>query len=79
VGTETYLGQSPTGRTILAGELESEKDMLTKLRKIFGDERGVTALEYALIAALIAVVIIGAVSVLGSSVSKVFSTVANTI
>jgi pilus assembly protein Flp/PilA len=43
------------------------------------DERGVTALEYALIAALVAVVIIGGVSLLGTNVSKVFSTVANTI
>jgi pilus assembly protein Flp/PilA len=43
------------------------------------DRKGVTALEYALIAALIAVVIIGAVSLLGQDISKVFSTVANTI
>jgi len=43
------------------------------------DRQGVTALEYALIAALIAVVIIGGVSLLGSNISSVFSTVANTI
>lgn len=43
------------------------------------DDKGVTALEYALIAALVAVVIIGAVSLLGTSVSHVFSTVATTI
>ena len=49
------------------------------LRLVCGDKRGVTAMEYALIAALIAVVIIGAVSMLGTSVSSVFSTVANTI
>ncbi len=47
--------------------------------KLIGDKKGVTALEYALIAALIAVVIIGAVTLLGSSVSGVFSKVANTI
>ena len=41
------------------------------------DERGVTALEYGLIAALIAVVIIGAVGALGSSVSRTFNKVAN--
>jgi pilus assembly protein Flp/PilA len=46
---------------------------------MFGDNRGVTALEYALIAALVAVVIIGGVSLLGTNVSKVFSTVASTI
>ncbi len=47
--------------------------------RLAGDREGVTALEYALIAALIAVVIIGSVSLLGTSVSQVFSTVANTI
>ncbi len=47
--------------------------------KLTADIKGVTALEYALIAALIAVVIIGSVSLLGTSVSQVFSTVANTI
>lgn len=53
--------------------------MLTKVRAMWDDKRGVTALEYALIAALVAVVIIGGVSLLGSNVSKVFSTVASTI
>ncbi len=52
---------------------------LMLMTKLIGDKKGVTALEYALIAALIAVVIIGAVSLLGSSVSGVFSKVANTI
>ena len=47
--------------------------------KLVGDKEGVTALEYALIAALVAVVIIGGVSLLGTTVSKVFSTVASTI
>ena len=36
------------------------------------DEKGVTALEYGLIAALIAVVIIGAVTTLGTSLSATF-------
>jgi pilus assembly protein Flp/PilA len=57
----------------------AENGMLSKLRAIYGDKSGVTALEYALIAALVAVVIIGGVSLLGTNVSKVFSTVANTI
>jgi pilus assembly protein Flp/PilA len=46
---------------------------------VTGDELGVTALEYALIAALVAVVIIGGVSLLGTNVSQLFSTVANTL
>jgi len=48
-------------------------------KKLATDKRGVTALEYALIAALVAVVIIGGVRLLGTNVSKVFSTVASTI
>ena len=49
------------------------------LTKLIGNTKGVTALEYALIAALVAVVIIGGVSLLGTNVSQIFSTVANTI
>jgi pilus assembly protein Flp/PilA len=43
------------------------------------DERGVTALEYGLIAALIAVAIIGAVGTLGKNASAVFATVASSL
>lgn len=39
------------------------------------DKRAVTAIEYALIAALIAVVIIGAVTTLGGGVKNTFNTV----
>jgi pilus assembly protein Flp/PilA len=53
--------------------------MGSMLKTVLCDKRGVTALEYALIAALVAVVIIGGVSLLGTNVSKVFSTVASTI
>ena len=45
-------------------------NMLVALKR---DERGVTALEYGLIAALIAVVIITAVSTLGSNLSSTFN------
>lgn len=41
------------------------------------DESGATAIEYGLIAALIAVAIIGAVGALGNSVRDTFSTVAD--
>lgn len=43
------------------------------------DESGVTAIEYGLIAALIAVVIIGAVATVGTSLSGTFSTVAGSL
>ncbi|WP_169292997.1 Flp family type IVb pilin [Advenella sp. EE-W14] len=45
------------------------KDQLVKFWK---DEEGATAIEYALIAGLIAVVIIGALTVLGNSVDSIF-------
>ncbi|WP_181701409.1 Flp family type IVb pilin [Chthonobacter albigriseus] len=41
------------------------------------DESGATAIEYGLIASLIAVVIIGAATTLGSKISNTFSQVSN--
>jgi pilus assembly protein Flp/PilA len=52
--------------------------MSTFLRFI-GDDKGATAIEYGLIAALIAVVIISAVTVVGTSLSTTFNTVAGSI
>ncbi len=54
--------------------------MLTKISRLLRmkkDEDGATAIEYALIAALIGVVIIGSVSLLGTQVSNTFNTIAN--
>jgi pilus assembly protein Flp/PilA len=48
-----------------------------KLNQFNVDKRAVTAIEYALIAALIAVVIIGAVTTLGKNVSNTFNTVSS--
>jgi pilus assembly protein Flp/PilA len=50
--------------------------LTAKLNELNVDKRAVTAIEYALIAALIAVVIIGAVTKLGAGVSSTFNTVA---
>jgi pilus assembly protein Flp/PilA len=50
-----------------------------KAQQFLHDEEGVTAIEYALIAALIAVVIIGAVQLVGTEVSETFNTIANTL
>jgi pilus assembly protein Flp/PilA len=47
--------------------------------RIARDQRGVTALEYGLITGLVAVVILGAVSMLGHSASAVFTTISNTL
>ncbi len=46
-----------------------------KVRIFLREEDGVTAIEYALIAALIALVIIGAVTVVGSNLLDLFNKV----
>jgi pilus assembly protein Flp/PilA len=43
------------------------------------DKRGVTAMEYGLIAALVAVVIIAAVTTIGQNLSSVFNNIAGAI
>jgi len=43
------------------------------------DERGATAIEYGLIAALIAVVIIAAVTAVGTNLATTFTTVSGSI
>jgi pilus assembly protein Flp/PilA len=48
-------------------------------RRLFRSESGVTALEYGLIAALVAVVIVGAVTMLGSNLQSTFNSVATAI
>jgi len=45
------------------------------LRQLIDDESGATAIEYGLIAALIAVVIISAISSVGTKLSSTFATV----
>ena len=45
-------------------------------QRFIQDEEGATAIEYGLIAALIAVVIIGAVTALGTNLSTTFETIA---
>ena len=46
-------------------------------RKLAASKRGATAIEYGLIAALIAVAAIGAMSALGGHLSNTFSNVSN--
>jgi pilus assembly protein Flp/PilA len=50
--------------------------MLKKVKQFIHDEEGVTAIEYGLIAALIAVVIIGSVRLVGQGVDATFAAVA---
>ncbi|WP_447968951.1 Flp family type IVb pilin [Nitrospira sp. M1] len=49
---------------------------MTQVMRFFQDEEGATALEYGLLAALIAAVIIGAVTTLGDVVSTTFNNIA---
>ncbi len=46
-----------------------------RLRKLFHDESGATAIEYGLIAALIAVAIIAIVTTVGTDLLNVFTSV----
>ena len=50
---------------------------MQKLARFFKDESGATAIEYGLIAALIAVAIIGAVTTLGSNTASTFTSVSD--
>lgn len=53
--------------------------MLTHLRTFLRDDNGATAIEYGLIAAGIAVVIIGAVQAVGTALNTTFTSVASAV
>jgi pilus assembly protein Flp/PilA len=55
----------------------SAKKIAIKIQSACRDERGVTAIEYGLIAALIAVVIIIAITAVGDSLQTVFNTISS--
>ncbi|HYD99099.1 MAG TPA: Flp family type IVb pilin [Alphaproteobacteria bacterium] len=53
--------------------------MIAFARKLAGDRRGATAIEYGLIAALLSVLIVGGLQVAGPAVEGVFTSVGNTM
>jgi pilus assembly protein Flp/PilA len=53
--------------------------MFSYLKRLARDDSGATAIEYGLIASLIAVVIIGTVTVLGSNLTNTFNEVASNL
>ena len=53
------------------------KNLYLGMQRFINDEEGVTAIEYALIASLIAVVIIASVRLVGTKVAGTFTTVSN--
>ena len=53
--------------------------MFKIISRFLRDEAGVTAIEYGLIASLIAVVIITAVTLVGTNLSATFNTIAGSL
>lgn len=49
------------------------------IQKFLREEDGVTAIEYGLIAALIAVVIIAAVTIIGTQLNKTFTSIGTSL
>ena len=53
--------------------------MLAAFHRVFDDESGVTAIEYGLIASLIALAVVGILSTVGGNLSNTFTTVAGNL
>ena len=53
--------------------------MLATLARFLKDDSGATAIEYGLIAALVSVAAIGALTALGTSLSNLFTSVSSTV
>ena len=67
----------PTDICLSVKVLPMELPMLMRLRAFFKDEAGATSIEYALIAAGIAVVIITAVKGIGTKLNTTFSSISS--
>ena len=53
--------------------------MLSLLKAVIRDQSGATAIEYGLIAALVAIAAMGGMSLLGTSLNSIFSSVGTTL
>jgi pilus assembly protein Flp/PilA len=53
--------------------------MIDRIKAFLANESGATAIEYALIASLVAVAIIGSVTAVGTKVKAVFNEVASNL
>ena len=78
MGSGTYTTTYLKGNTMIE-KLQFMTIMLVNDMKAKRDERGATAVEYGLMVALIAIVIIGAVTLLGGNLKTLFSNIANKI
>ena len=70
----TYRAQS--GR---ATSPQWTRSMASLLKQFAADQTGATSIEYALIAVLVGIAIISAVTALGSSLKSIFTTVSSTV
>jgi pilus assembly protein Flp/PilA len=71
-GLDALGGASPA-------EFREELSMTAFVKRLMADESGATAIEYGLIVALIAVVIIGAVTTLGTNLNTSLSTAGSAV
>jgi pilus assembly protein Flp/PilA len=62
-----------------AGAHKRQEYPMLRVRNFLSDDSGVTAIEYALIASLIAVFIITAVTTVGGKISTVFTEISSTL
>jgi pilus assembly protein Flp/PilA len=65
--------------TAISPEEGTTMDLIERIQRFMQEEDGVTAIEYGLIAALIAVVIIGAVTSVGTNLQAVFNAVSTAL
>ena len=56
-----------------------KKKMIEMMKKFLMEEDGVTAIEYSLIAALISIIIVGAVTAAGTNLNLLYSDVATKV
>ncbi|MDH3346635.1 MAG: Flp family type IVb pilin [Desulfobulbaceae bacterium] len=54
-------------------------EIYLKMKALLKNEEGVTAIEYGLIAALVAVVLVGVLTILGGSLQDIFQYIANAL
>lgn len=55
------------------------KNLMNNMKRFAQNDEGVTAIEYGLIAALIAVFIIGSVTIVGSALSNIFTSISTAL
>jgi len=64
---------------LYANYVDLKEKVSAKVRSLFGSESGATAIEYGLIAALIAVVVVGVVTAIGTNLNSKFQSVSSSL